>query len=63
MADGSYALVALDKVEGADMSKIAAADRATLQAQMAKAYGTEAAHEFIDQVKARTEIKVAKDRL
>jgi hypothetical protein len=34
-----------------------------LRGQMVKAYGTEAAFEFIEQVKARNEITVAKDRL
>lgn len=63
MADGSFALLALDKVEGADMSKIRPEDLKVLHSQMVKAYGNEAAHEFIEQVKARSEITIAKDRL
>ena len=63
MGDGSFDLVALDKVEGADMSKIRPEERPVLRAQMAKAYGTEASYEFIGQLKDRTEITVAKDRL
>lgn len=63
MGDGSYALMALDKVEGADMSKIRPEDLNMLRGQMVKAYGAEAAFEFIEQVKARNEITVAKDRL
>ena len=35
------------------MSKIGAEERATLKGQMAKAYGTEAAHEFIDLLRSR----------
>jgi peptidyl-prolyl cis-trans isomerase D len=63
MGDGSYALMSLDKVDGADMSKIRPEDLNVLRGQMIKAYGTEAAFEFIEQVKARSEITVAKDRL
>ena len=63
MADGSFDLLALDKVQGADMSKIGAEERSFLRGQMAKAYGTEASYEFIEQLKAGTEITVAKDRL
>lgn len=63
MNDGSYALLALDKVEGADMSKVTAQERSTLKAQMVKAYGNEAAHEFIDQLRSATTIEIAKSRL
>jgi len=63
MADGSFALLALDKVQGADMSKVRPEERDMLRAQMVKAYGNEAAQEFIDQLKAGTEITIAKDRL
>ena len=63
MADGSYALLALDKVEGADMSKVRPEDLNVLRGQMVKAYGTEAAYEFIEQEKAANEITIAKDRL
>ncbi|MGN6740543.1 SurA N-terminal domain-containing protein [Dyella sp.] len=63
MADGSYALLALDKVEGADMSKVRPEDLKVLRGQMVKAYGTEAAYEFIEQEKAANEITIAKDRL
>jgi peptidyl-prolyl cis-trans isomerase D len=45
------------------MSKVRPEERDMLRAQMVKAYGNEAAQEFIDQLKARTEITIAKDRL
>jgi peptidyl-prolyl cis-trans isomerase D len=63
LADGGYAVFALDKVQGADMSKVPAEQRSMLQQQMAKAYGAEATHEFIEQLRARVEIKIANDRL
>ncbi|MBU6249074.1 MAG: SurA N-terminal domain-containing protein [Xanthomonadaceae bacterium] len=63
LGDGSYALLALDKVEGADMSKIRPEELEMLRAQMAKAYGAEATQEFIQQLRSRTEITIYKDRL
>ncbi|MCP1374971.1 SurA N-terminal domain-containing protein [Dyella lutea] len=61
--DGSFALLALDKVEGADMSKIRPEEREMLRGQMVKAYGAEATQEFIGQLRSRTEITIFKDRL
>lgn len=61
--DGSFALLALDKVEGADMSKIHPEEREMLRGQMVKAYGAEATQEFIGQLRSRTEITIFKDRL
>ncbi|HEU4669726.1 MAG TPA: SurA N-terminal domain-containing protein [Dyella sp.] len=63
MSDGSFALLALDKVDGADMSKIRPEEREILRSQMVKAYGAEAAQEFISQLRAQTEITIYKERL
>lgn len=61
--DGSYDLVALDKVQDADLSKLPAQQRDMLRQQMARVYGASATQEFIDALKAKTEIKVATDRM
>lgn len=63
LADGSFSLLALDKVKGADMSKIRPEEREVLRGQMAKAYGAEATQEFISQLRSQTEITVYKERL
>ena len=61
--DGSYVLLALDKVQDADLSKIPAQQRDMLRQQMARVYGASATQAFIDALKAKTEIKVATDRM
>jgi peptidyl-prolyl cis-trans isomerase D len=61
--DGSYALLALDKVQDADLSKLPAEQRTALRQQMARVYGASATQAFIDALKAKTEIKVATDRM
>ena len=61
--DGNYALVAVDKVQDGDLSKITAEQRNTLRDQMAQAYGILATQGFIDALKAKTEIKIAADRM
>ncbi|WP_266167970.1 SurA N-terminal domain-containing protein [Dyella subtropica] len=61
--DGSYALLAVDKVQDADLSKLPAELRDGLRQQMVRAYGGTATQEFIDALKAKTEIKIAKDRM
>lgn len=63
MADGGYALLAVDKVEDADLSKVTPEQRATLRGSMLKAYGDVATTGFIDALKAKTEIKLAKERM
>jgi peptidyl-prolyl cis-trans isomerase D len=63
MPDGAYALLAVDKVEDGDLSKITADQRTTLRDSMLKAYGEVATTGFIDALKAHTEIKLAKDRM
>lgn len=63
LGDGSFSLLALDKVEGADMSKIRPEELEMLRNQMVKAYGAEATQEFIGQLRSQTEITIFKERL
>ena len=63
MHDGSYALLAVDKVEGADLSKITPAERDMLRQQMMQAYGAVETQELIKALRSGTEIKIAKDRM
>lgn len=63
MPDGSYALAAVDKVQGADMGKVTPEQREMLKQQMAQAYAVESTHEFLDVLKSKVDIKVAKNRL
>jgi peptidyl-prolyl cis-trans isomerase D len=60
MKDGSYALLAVDKVQDGDLSKITAPERDSLRQQMSQAYGSEATNEMIKVLKAKTEIKYNK---
>lgn len=63
MKDGSYALLAVDKVQGADMSKLPPGQFDMLRQQMGRAYGTVATDELIKALRRTTEIKIAKDRM
>lgn len=63
MHDGSYALVELDKVQDGDLSKVTAEQRDALRNEMTQAYGIMATHDFIEALKAKTEIKIAADRM
>jgi peptidyl-prolyl cis-trans isomerase D len=63
MQDGSYAVVAVDKVQDGDLSKVTPEQRNMLRTQMAQAYGAIATHEFIERLRAKTEIKIAMDRM
>ena len=63
MQDGTFALLALDKVQGGDLSKVPADQRESLRRQMAQAYGSETTRELIDLLKAKAEIKINKTRL
>ena len=63
MQDGSYALLAVDKVQGADLAKVSPDERNALRQQMAQAYGAVATEELIKTLRAHTEIKIAKDRM
>jgi peptidyl-prolyl cis-trans isomerase D len=59
----AHALLAVDKVQGGDLSKITPEQRDMLRQSMFKAYGDVATREFIDELKGRTDIKLAKDRM
>ncbi len=63
MHDGSYALLAVDKVQGADLSKVTPEQRNMLRQQMTQAYGAVATQELIKSLRNSTEIKIAKDRM
>jgi len=61
MTAGNYAVLAVDKVQGGDLSKVAPQQRKALQRQMAQAYGSEASRELVEWLKAKTEIKINKN--
>lgn len=63
LADGNYALVAVDKVQDGDLSKVSAEQRNTLRDQMSQAYGILATQGFLDSLKAKADIKIAADRM
>jgi len=63
MQDGTYALLAVDKVQDGDLSKIAPEERNALRQQMTQAYGSEATRELIDALRAKTQIKFNKSLL
>ncbi|MBD8898313.1 SurA N-terminal domain-containing protein [Rhodanobacter sp. DHG33] len=63
MQDGSYALLAVDKVQGADLSKFTPQDQDMLRQQMTQAYGAVMTQELIKTLRNSTEVKIAKDRM
>jgi len=63
MQDGSYALLAVDKVQGGDLSKVTPLQRESLRQQMAQAYGLEARRELLDVLRAKAEIKINQSQL
>ena len=63
LPEGAYALVAVDKVQDGDLSKVTPDQRKMLRQSMLAAYGSVATEGFIDALKAKTEIKIAKDRM
>ncbi|KZC43086.1 MULTISPECIES: SurA N-terminal domain-containing protein [Rhodanobacter] len=65
MQDGSYVLLAVDKVQDGDLSKVPPEQRESLRQQMAQSYGYEATRELIDQLraKAKAKIKINQQRL
>lgn len=60
---GTYAVLAVDKVEAGDLSKMTADDRQQLYRQMVQAYGGLETQGFVDMLKAKTKIEIAKDRM
>lgn len=63
MGDGGFAMVAMDKVQPGDLSKITAEDRELLHRQMAQAYAGEATRELLQVLRAKTKIKINKNLL
>jgi peptidyl-prolyl cis-trans isomerase D len=61
MQDGNYALLAVDKVQGGDLSKVPPEQRDVLRQQMGQAYGSEATRELLDVLRAHAKIKVNKN--
>ena len=60
---GAYAVLAVDKVEAGDVSKISADERQTYYRQMMQYYGYMELRGFEDMLKAKTKIEIAKDRM
>ena len=58
MKDGTYALLAVDKVQDGDLTKIPPEQRDALRQQMAQAYGSEATREMLELLRAKTKIKI-----
>ncbi|MEO8998577.1 MAG: SurA N-terminal domain-containing protein [Rhodanobacter sp.] len=63
MQDGNYALLAVDKVQGGDLSKVPPEQRESLRRQMTQAYGSETTRELLDLLKAKVEIKINRSRM
>jgi peptidyl-prolyl cis-trans isomerase D len=61
MGNGSFALLAVDKVQPGDLSKVSADERDTLRHQMAQAYGSEATRELVEMLRSKTKIKINKN--
>ena len=60
---GTYAILAVDKVEASDLSKMTADDRQQLYRQMVQAYSGMEAQGLVDMLKAKSKIEIAKDRM
>lgn len=63
MGDGGFAMVAVDKVQPGDLTRITAEDRGLLHRQMAQAYAGEATRELLQVLRAKTKIKINKNLL
>ncbi|MEO5812725.1 MAG: SurA N-terminal domain-containing protein [Rhodanobacter sp.] len=63
MHDGSYALLALDKVQTGDLSTVTSEQREALRQQMAQAYAVEATREMVDMLRSKAKIKYNKTLL
>ena len=60
MGDGGFALLAVDKVQAGDLSKVSPDQRDALRHQMAQAYGSEATRELLETLRSKTKIKINK---
>ena len=60
MGDGGFALLAVDKVQAGDLSKVSPDQRDALHHQMAQAYGSEATRELLEMLRSKAKIKINK---
>ena len=60
---GAYAVLAVDKVEPGDVTKVSADERQMYYRQMEQYYGYMELRGFEDMLKAKTKIEIAKDRM
>ena len=60
MGDGGFALLAVDKVQTGDLSKVTPDQRDALRQQMTQAYGSEATRELLEALRSKTKIKINK---
>jgi peptidyl-prolyl cis-trans isomerase D len=60
MKDGTFALLAVDKVLPGDLSRVTVEERSSLRQQMTSAYNSETVRELIDMLRARTKITINK---
>ncbi|MEO8747610.1 MAG: SurA N-terminal domain-containing protein [Rhodanobacter sp.] len=63
MGDGGFALLAVDKVQGGDLSKISPEQREALRHQMAQAYGAETTRELLVMLRGKTKVEISKSRM
>ncbi|MEO6798746.1 MAG: peptidyl-prolyl cis-trans isomerase, partial [Rhodanobacter sp.] len=63
MGDSGFALLAVDKVQDGDLSKITPDQREALSRQMAQAYGAEETRELLEMMRTKAEIKISKERM
>jgi peptidyl-prolyl cis-trans isomerase D len=63
MDNGVYAVLAVDKVQPGDLSKISADERREQYRQMMQYYGVLETNGFVDMLKANTKIQTATDRM
>lgn len=63
LPDGSFDLLAVDKVQGADLSKITPDDRNSLRTQMLQTFGAMQTNGLIEALKASSSIKIAAERM
>ncbi|MEO7072890.1 MAG: SurA N-terminal domain-containing protein [Rhodanobacter sp.] len=60
LKDGTFALLALDKVQPGDITTVSAEQRETLRQQMAQAYAVEATREMVSELRAKVKVKYNK---
>ena len=63
MGNGVYAVLAVDKVQPGDLSKITADERREQYREMMQYYGVLETNGFVDMMKANTKIQIATDRM